>query len=89
MDARNVRIMKPYADGSCEGGTVYVDEAARDALHIAWGDEALVVGRRRHPAKIAPLQDEDTGAYAIRMDEAMRDAVYCEVGDEVLLYSKE
>lgn len=86
MDPRNVRIMKPYADGSCANGTVYIDELARDALHLAWGEEILVVGRRRHPAKIAPIREEDGEAQAIRMNQDMLDKVYCCVGDEVLLY---
>ncbi len=89
MDPRNVRIMKPYSDGSCVDDTVYVDEAARDALHVKWGDEVLVLGRRRCHAKIAPLKEEDVGAQAVRMTEQMQDKTYCCVGDEVLLYQKE
>ena len=89
MDVRNVRILKEYPDNSCADDTVYIDDFARDALHINWGDEVLVVGRRRYAAKIAELRAEDTGAQVTRMNEKMLDNVYCCVGDEVLLYDKE
>lgn len=89
MDVRNVRIMKDYPDKPCPDDNVYIDEAARDALHIQWGDEVLLVGRRSCVAKVLELKDEDTGAQVIRMNEKMLDNVYCCVGDELLLYDKE
>lgn len=89
MDPRNVRIMKPYADGSCKDDTVYIDEAARDALNIPWGGKCLVIGRRRTSAEVEPLRDEDQLSFNIRMNESMRDRIYCEVGDECLLYNDE
>lgn len=89
MDPRNVRIMRPYSDGSCRDDTVYIDEAARDALNIPWGARCLVVGRRRAPAAVGPLREEDRMSYTIRMSENMRDRILCEVGDECLLYPEE
>lgn len=88
MDARNVRILAPYSDG-CKENTVYIDDLARNSLHIKWGEECIVVGRRRVKAQIQPLKEEDCFGQVTRMTEAMRDAVYCEVGDEVLLYNVE
>lgn len=89
MDVRNVRIMRDYPDKPCPDDTVYVDDAARDALHVQWGEEALIVGRRRFAAKLQQLKPEDEGSQVIRMNENMLDKIYCCIGDEVLLYDKE
>lgn len=86
MDMRNVRIMNPYEDMDCDNQTIYIDESARDALHIDWEEEVMVVGRGKAKAKIKPLKKEDWGAQVVRMCEQMRDLVYCCVGDEVSLY---
>ena len=87
MDTRNLRIMQPYPDNSCADDTVYIDEYARGALHIDWGQPTLVVGRRKYQAKIAQLKPEDVGAQVVRMNQDMLDKVYCCVGDEILLYN--
>lgn len=87
MDARNVRILKPYPDS--KENTIYIDDPARNSLHIQWGEECMVVGRRKVKAQIQPLKDEDWYGQVTRMTDAMRDAVYCDLGDEVLLYDVE
>ena len=89
MDPRNVRIMKPYPDHSCKDDTVYIDDAARDALNVPWGGKCYVVGRRKTWAEVQELKPEDQDSYNVRMSENMRDKIYCEVGDECLLYTYE
>ena len=89
MDPRNVRIMKPYPDNSCLDDTVYIDDAARDALNVKWGGQCYVLGRRKVKATVEELRPEDQDAFTVRMTESMRDKIYCEVGDECLLYAYE
>lgn len=89
MDARNVRIMKPYVDSTCKEGVVYVDDDARSALHVQWGEHCLAVGRRKVKVEVQPLKDEDWNAQVIRMNDKLRQEIYCTVGDELLLYNLE
>ncbi|MDO4477879.1 MAG: hypothetical protein Q4B73_02410 [Lachnospiraceae bacterium] len=89
MDPRNVRILRPYDDGSCEDNAIYVDDSARYALHIQWGEKCKVVGRRPAEAVVKELKPCDADGFICRMNESLRDALYVEVGDEVLLYDLE
>ena len=87
MDARNVKILPPYPDEAFPNDTIYIDEAARYALHASWGDRVKLVGRREFEAKIAELRGYDQGAQICRMNDKLMDAIFSEIGDQLLLYN--
>lgn len=84
MDARNVRVLRPYEEA--EDDTIYVDDNARVYLgSLEWGSEVLVIGRRRHRAVIKPLKEFDADGQIARMKESLRNKLMIEWGEEVLL----
>lgn len=86
MDARNVRVLRPYGDVKDDVPAIYVDEAAREFLgKIPWGTEVRVIGRRTYNVIIKPLKEIDCDGQIARVDESLRDKLMIEWGEEVLL----
>ncbi|MEG3067709.1 MAG: hypothetical protein RQM95_05660 [Syntrophaceticus schinkii] len=84
MDARNVRVLRPYEEA--DENAIYVDNSTREYLgKLEWDSEVLVIGRRKHRAVIKPLKEIDSDAQIARMKRSLRDKLMIEWGEEALL----
>lgn len=86
MDARNVRVLRPYKEAEGDASAIYIDEAAREYLgKIPWDSEIFVIGRRKQKAVIKPLKEIDYDGQIARLQDSLREQLMVEWGEEVLL----
>lgn len=88
MDVKNVRVLKPYEDSNDSEPTIYIDEEARFALAVQWGEKVEVVGRRKCEAIVKALKEIDCGVQIARVNAALLQAAKVELGEEVLLQNE-
>ncbi|PNV59905.1 hypothetical protein C0033_21750 [Clostridium sp. chh4-2] len=86
MDAKCVRVLRPYDDSDNHKRVVYIDEDARYSLMKQWGDTVFIRGRRDiKDVEIQPLKAMDQEGFIARMGKDLLDEVYVEYGEEVML----
>ena len=86
MDAKCVRVLRPYEEADNQKRVIYIDEDARYSLMRKWGETINIKGRRDvKNVEIQPLKEMDQEGFIARMGKALLDEVYVEYGEEVML----
>ena len=85
MDAKCIRVLRPYEKTNNDNSVIYIDEEAKISLSANWGDEVEILGRRKAKAKIQPIKDLDRDGFIGRAGQDLIDELYIEYGEEVLL----
>ncbi|MBT9777920.1 hypothetical protein GPL15_15565 [Clostridium sp. MCC353] len=86
MDAKCVRVLRPYEEADNKKRVIYIDEDARYSLMKQWGDTIIIKGRRDvKNVEIRPLKEMDQEGFIARMGSQLLDEVFVEYGEEVML----
>lgn len=86
MDAKCVRVLRPYEEKDNNKRVIFIDEDARYSLMKQWGDTVFIKGRQDvKDVEIQPLKEMDQGGFIARMGQGLLDEVFVEYGEEVML----
>lgn len=86
MDTKCVRLLRPYPSADPAARAIHIDEDARYALMVQWGDPVTVKGRLDvKGVAVQPLEEMDQNGFVARVGQALLDELYVEYGEEVML----